>query len=526
MYIKILYFFPILMFFLLNTNATEIATGIVFEDLNSNQKYDQNEKGISGIPVSNGQEVVITDMNGKYEIPVSFDDIIFVIKPSGYKVAVDENELPQFYYIHKPQGSPNLNFQGVSPTGELPKSIGFPLYRSIENDNFEVLLFGDPQTYTEKELSYFDQSIVSELIDIDNVSFGISLGDEVGDNPDLFVPYSKIISKIGIPWYNVMGNHDMNHDAKNDSLSDESFERAFGPSTYSFSVGKAHFIILDNILSPDPRDGNGYWGGFTKKQLTFLENDLKYVPDDHLVIIASHIPIWEGFLEYDAFRDSDREALFTLLKDFPYTLTISAHSHIQINKFLTKKEGWMQDKPHHHLNLGTTCGSWYHGGLDENGIPKSVMADGTPQGYAFLKISNNQYKVSYKAAGFTSNYQMKIFNPKVIGKSSKPLASVYVNFFMGCENDHVSFRVDQGKWRTMKYTIEFDPSYLHLLHEWDFTSYVIPGKRPVEARNCHHLWKAYLPADLGIGEHEIEIKVVDMFGETHFAKSSYQIDLP
>jgi C terminal of Calcineurin-like phosphoesterase/N terminal of Calcineurin-like phosphoesterase/Calcineurin-like phosphoesterase len=523
---RILYFFFILMFLGLNANAKDIALGYVYEDLNSNRKFDKSEKGIAGVLVSNGQEVVLTDRDGKYELPLASDDIIFVIKPSGYQVAVNENELPQFYYIHKPSGSPVLNYQGVVPTGKLPKSIDFPLYKSIENDNFEVLLFGDPQTYTDEELSFFDRTIVSELIDVDHVSFGISLGDEVGNNPDLFVPYSNVISKIGIPWYNVMGNHDMNLDAKADSLSDESFESVFGPATYSFNCGKAHFIILDDILSPDPRDGKGYFGGFTQKQLSFLENDLKYVPQDHLVILAFHIPIWEGYMEHDFFRDSDREALFALLKDFPYTLSISAHSHVQINKFLTKKEGWMQDKPHHHLNLGTTCGAWYRGSLDKNSIPQSIMADGTPQGYAYLKVNNNQYEVSYKVARYPVDYQMKVYNPKVIGQSDEYISPIYVNFFMGCENDRVSFRVDQGNWRQMNYTIAFDPSYLHLLHEWDFTRTVIPGKRPSEPRNCYHLWKAFLPSDLSIGEHEIEIRVVDMFGKKHYANSTYQIALP
>ncbi len=55
-----------------------------------------------------------------------------------------------------------------------------------------------------------------------------------------------------------MGNHDMNYDAVADSLSDETFESNFGPANYAFNYGQAHFIVLDNILYPDPRDGNGY----------------------------------------------------------------------------------------------------------------------------------------------------------------------------------------------------------------------------------------------------------------------------
>ncbi len=41
-----------------------------------------------------------------------------------------------------------------------------------------------------------------------------SLGDLVGDDLNLHPSYIKAVSKVGLPWYNVMGNHDMNYDAK------------------------------------------------------------------------------------------------------------------------------------------------------------------------------------------------------------------------------------------------------------------------------------------------------------------------
>lgn len=72
-----------------------------------------------------------------------------------------------------------------------------------------------------------------------------------------------------------MGNHDMNYDASSDILSDETFKKNFGSANYAFNYGNAHFIILDNILYPDPRDGRGYWGGYRLDQLQFLENNLK-----------------------------------------------------------------------------------------------------------------------------------------------------------------------------------------------------------------------------------------------------------
>src|SRR5690606_3143873 len=123
-----------------------------------------------------------------------------------------------------------------------------------------------------------------------------------------------------------MGNHDMYYDAKIDEHSDDTYEANFGPNNFSFNYGKVHFIVLDNVLYPDPRDGKGYWGGFREDQLKFVENNLKFVPKDHLIVLAFHIPLVDNNTEW--FKVEDRERLFDLLKDYPNTLSMSAHTHI------------------------------------------------------------------------------------------------------------------------------------------------------------------------------------------------------
>src|SRR5690554_6059261 len=105
--------------------AQEMANGVVFEDLNRNGKKERREKGIPGVAVSNGIQVVQTDAQGKYTLPVSDDQIIFVIKPSDYEVPVNENNLPQFFYIHKPNGSPELILLGSHPRENCLKVLIF-----------------------------------------------------------------------------------------------------------------------------------------------------------------------------------------------------------------------------------------------------------------------------------------------------------------------------------------------------------------------------------------------------------------
>src|SRR3546814_14093885 len=100
-----------------------------------------------------------------------------------------------------------------------------------------------------------------------------------------------------------MGNHDIKFDVEADSLSDESYEAHFGPSNYAFNHGNVHFIVLDDIIYPDPRDGKGYWGGLNQQQLEFIENDLRFVPKDHLIVLAFHI----AFMNESSFRPENRE---------------------------------------------------------------------------------------------------------------------------------------------------------------------------------------------------------------------------
>ena len=502
--------------------AQGTAKGLVYEDLNRNGKKDRAEKGLPNVAVSNGVEVVVTNAKGEYSLPVSDDNIIFVIKPASYSVPVNELQQPQFYYIHKPKGSPQLKYAGTSPTGELPKSIDFPLIPIEAKDKFTMLVFGDPQPYNEKEVGYFYEGVVTEVENVKGIEFGLSLGDLVGDNLTLHEPYKQAIKHVGIPWYNVIGNHDENYDVKSDSLSDETFERNFGPANYAFNHGKVHFIILDDIIYPDPRDQKGYWGGFRKDQLDFVENDLKLVPKDRLIVLAFHIPISEGE-GGDPFRDADRERLFQILKDFPNTLSLSAHTHYQEQVFMGKEDGWLQTKKHHHFNVGASCGDWYSGKPNEKNIPVSTMRDGTPKGYVFLKFDQNNYTFDYKVAGKPIDYQFEIFAPKVVGFKKNTSAGIYANFFIGAPNDVVSCRIDDGEWKIMQRVEEFDPTYLHLLHEWDFSDEVIGNDRPSNSVKCMHLWRINVPTELPVGSHIIEIKATDMFGRTLSQKSSYRI---
>lgn len=505
--------------------AQQMASGYVFEDNNKNGRKDRREAGIPGVAVSNGIEVTVTNDKGHYSLPAGTDNTIFVIKPSGYGIPVDEHFIPRYYYHHKPEGSPgSFRYKGVPPTGELPGSINFALYKYDEPNDFTTVVFGDPQPYSIQDLDYFSQKIVADVQKTGKTLFGISLGDIVGDNLDLQPVYKERMKRLQLPWYNVMGNHDMNYDATSDILSDETFQQNFGLANLAFNYGDAHFVILDNILYPDPRGGKGYWGGYREDQLRFLENNLKRVPKNKLIVLSQHIQMKDNTGR--SYRLEDRQRIFDLLKDFENVLIMSAHTHLQDQIEYTEIDGWQGKKPLHEYNVGTTSGDWYSGKLDERGLPDATMRDGTPQGYAFLHIKGNQYTVDYKVAGRNPDYQMNIYAPKVVPHNGRTTSQVVVNFFMGSENDAVEYKIDDGQWRPMRYLEAVDPNYTIKIIEWDFAEKLLPGRRPSNAVNSTHLWAGGIQLDLEPGEHTIYVRATDRFGKAHYGQKTYKILAP
>jgi lysophospholipase L1-like esterase len=429
---------------------TEQARGIVFHDTNGNRQRDEGEQRLPGVKVSNGREIVATNEQGEYELPVTKDSILFVIKPRGFRSPNDDKQLPKFYYVHKPEGSPKSSFAGVVPTGELPASVDFPLYEQKEPEQFEALLFGDPQPRDQEEVDFIAHDVVENLVGT-KASFGVTLGDITFDNLDLFEPLARTIAVLGIPWYNVIGNHDMNYDAKSDRHSDETFERVYGPSYYSFDYGTVHFLVLDDVEWLVDEAGEGsYQGGLGQRQMEFIRKDLSLIPADQLVVLMMHIPLLDV---------RDRHELFRLIEQRPFCMSISAHAHVHQHRFIKKADGWNGPEPHHHVVNVTVCGGWWSGMRDERRIPHAIMPDGAPNGYTVIRFDGHQYQMEFRAAGRDESYQMEIHVPEEVDPATAAHPDVVVNVFNGSEKTEVSYQVDDGAPVRMKQVKEVDPGF-------------------------------------------------------------------
>lgn len=421
----------------------EKIKGYVFEDNNRDGKFNLGDYGIPNVMVSNGKEVVLSDFRGKYKFKKKFyrDDMnIFVSKPACYELPVDKNNVPQFNYVHKKDGSSKeLVFGGLAPTGMPPKQINFPLIKGECKEHFTIAVSGDPQPYSNIEIGYVRDTLAKELADRKDIEAIIIEGDVMGDDMGLLPRFLNNMSAANAPQYLVVGNHDLDFDADTDADSSDTFRNLWGPNYYSFTIGKVHFVTLDNTTYPcsatDPK-GNPddrwsfcdasktYNGRVPDMQLEWLENDLKHVPEDHLIVLNYHIPT-VSFIDQAAFKHSEDQAkriyeiLGYKLVDGHWTqgrpaLAFSGHTHT--NEQLRPGEifeGWTNTShnfpmPFPQIVAGAAAGSWWSGDFDSGQIPESYQRLGAPKGYFLINFKGNQYQDEFKASGKSIEQQMSL----------------------------------------------------------------------------------------------------------------------
>jgi 3',5'-cyclic AMP phosphodiesterase CpdA len=523
--------------------AQETFSGVVYEDANGNSARDDGEAGVAGVSVSNGVQVVQTDQQGRYELPRRNRMVVFVSKPQGYMVPVDENKVPQFSYIHQPQGSPEFiqEYRGVAPTGPLPESVDFPLVRHDEPDNFRFIVFGDTQVTTQQELNYLRDSAIAELADSDAL-FGVAVGDLVNDPLHLFPRYQEVMGSTSFPTFYLPGNHDINFDSPDDEFHLETYKRHFGAPYYSFDYGQTHFVLFDNIrYNVDEGFEGTYNGRVSDEQLAWFENDLRHVDPDKLIVLAMHVAL-SNYVDRDSekHQETRRDRIYQILEEggFENVISLAGHSHtlerlrpgeVYNPGTVTNDDGEQEESfgwgeiPFPQFVAGAVCGSWWSGTKDELGIPASYMRCGTPKGYQVFDVRGNQYSEFWKVSGSDAAMHISLDMPQKNIDPAAPEAFsemgivttselgnevvVVANVYAGGRDTQVEMQLDGGQPVEMTWDQEQrDPFAIRLQPPEDEGLHTQEGM-------SYHLYTARLPADLEPGAHTIRVRAVDPYGQ-------------
>ncbi|WP_457651156.1 calcineurin-like phosphoesterase C-terminal domain-containing protein [Rhodocaloribacter sp.] len=352
-------------------------------------------RGLAGVAVTDGVTVAATDAEGAFElIADGRRPFVYLSMPAGYAVPRNPTGTARFYAPMRPDGG-----------GEMQAVFDLePLATSDERHAFFVL--ADPQTEDGFEMSRFHAETVPDVRATaaalgETPVFGLTCGDIMYDHLDLYPEYERAVAAMGLPFFQVIGNHDLDLDGMTDEASAHTFAAHFGPTHYSFDRGAVHYVVLDDVFW----HAAGYLGYLDADQLGWLAQDLARIEPGRTVVVFTHIPALStrfrragGDTPPPAASITNREALYRLLEPFDAHL-ITGHTH--------ENEHVFEHGTHEHV-CGTVCGAWWSG---------DICYDGTPNGYAVFEARGEELRWRYKSTGRDAGHQMRVY-----GRGADPKA--------------------------------------------------------------------------------------------------------
>ncbi|WP_057940370.1 calcineurin-like phosphoesterase C-terminal domain-containing protein [Algoriphagus resistens] len=367
-------------------NPQKQAGNRAFKPIRIRGRVANEGKGIAQVAVSDGRSVVLTNSSGEFDLVSGSDrDFVFISTPSGFEIKKLANGSADF-------------FQRIDKA-KTDQAIGFDLMKSRSSDgNHHFLLLSDTQIQNEFEanqlLTIAAPDVQQTIRSLNDPNlFGIGCGDLVFDHLELFKEYNQSVKMYDTPFFQVIGNHDMDLGVRSDALSNQTFSSHFGPTYYSWNRGEVHYVVLDDVFYI----GNKYIGYIGEEQLAWLEQDLAHVEKGKTIVIALHIPTYTGAVTRYPDRDtiggtvSNRDHLYKVLEGYNAHL-LSGHTHFNDNMIM----GHVYEHCH-----GTVCGAWWSG---------PICYDGTPNGYAVYEAKGSELKWQYKGTGMDINEQFRVYD--------------------------------------------------------------------------------------------------------------------
>ncbi|MFC4561680.1 calcineurin-like phosphoesterase C-terminal domain-containing protein [Nocardiopsis mangrovi] len=546
-----------------------VLTGRVFVDADRNSARDGGERGLAGVMVTNGRDVVRTDRAGRYRLPAFDNMTVSITQPSGYQVPLDEHNIPQFHYNHLPEGSPELRYGGIEPTGPLPSAVNFPVVESEATaaDAQNCVIAGDLQTTDRQEIEYARAGAIDDLSERDDYSGcgALFVGDIANDDLSLYPDIKDLLSEVNGPVRLLPGNHDLDYDAPSAEHSFDTFRAQLAPEYYSYDVGDVHVVALNTVDYPctaaedspegieehcaDPEGDPAYNGRMDDDQLTWLERDLDNVDRDKLVVVAGHIGLLNYADEGSPVHQVDQVERVHELLEGREAVAVSGHSHSVENlKTGDDAEGWrdlfgVEGLPFPHITAGAISGDWYSGEVGEDGYPTAIGRDGGRPGVVTLDIDGSGFQERYTVTGEDDGVQTQLGvnsptyrewfherqewnddpageapeleDPLVVDREDLSGGSwLTTNFFFGSTGSTVEVAIDGGSAGEAERTQRLEGEAVNVGAEYSdpyaVSQQLVHGGSLAD--RTMHLWRFDLPGDLDAGTHTAEVTATDSYG--------------
>jgi len=278
--------------------------------------------------------------------------------------------------------------------GNLSKTYTF---NTSESDDFNFLLFGDPQIGSD-ELStdrpQWNNTLETALETFPETDFLISIGDQVNeaDNEKDYEAYFSPDELTEYPIQTTIGNHDdsKNYDAHfNVPNESELGETEAGGNSY-YTYNNALFIVLNSN-----NENN-------EEHAQFIEETIDEHPDVKWRFVVMHHSIYsEARHKYDEGNVLRREELVPVFDDNDIDAVLAGHDHsytrtyqMEANESLTDQdadEDGIVENPEGvlYLTVNSSTGSKYYELVDDAAFYTNVRSQSHTPSYTNVEITED-----------------------------------------------------------------------------------------------------------------------------------------
>lgn len=253
--------------------APVATTGTVYLDQDGDGVRDAGEPGVAGVSVTDQEQIVRTDAQGRFELDARGYGLVSVAPPDGYATSgvwwanagpadfglIEVPEARSFRFIHA--SDTHISAASVERTRRLRAMVDSirPAFVLITGD-----LVRDALRVPEEEARGYYELLLREL-----ETFSVPVHVVPGNHEKFGIERASSLIPTDHPLY---GNRMYRH--------------YLGPNYYAFSYGGVRFLGLDSVDYED----QWYHGHLDSIQLGWLREEIEGLPSGAPVVTFNHIP--------------------------------------------------------------------------------------------------------------------------------------------------------------------------------------------------------------------------------------------
>ncbi|MDP6111483.1 MAG: PQQ-binding-like beta-propeller repeat protein [Planctomycetota bacterium] len=243
--------------------------GKAFLEKNENGKPEDDESGLGGLIISDGETITRTGKDGTFRLSIKMEDethhrFVFAVRPSGRRPTTP-------WFLRIPFAEQRTDYLA---------NFGFAEETASDKSDFWFIVGSDSQFTSISQMLPIAKDYGQITGAPGSPAFMITVGDLTMNGTQFeWDMYDRIRGASKIRVYDGFGGHDGNH-----LRSTANFEERIGPPWYSWEYGGVHFFHMmteGHYLTPRAK----------ARQQAWIDADLKSIPKGMPVIVTNHYPL-------------------------------------------------------------------------------------------------------------------------------------------------------------------------------------------------------------------------------------------